>query len=467
MLRLNYVKISEINKQGIKTTHPLKIFFSGIGGSGVSAIACFMADKGHVVAGSDRAFDKNPNHPIYKILKSRGVAIVSQDGSGIDNSLEMAVFSTAIEHDQPEYLKAKTLNIPIKTRPEYLAEIISDFKTIAVAGTSGKSTISGMLAFLMQQLGLNPNFIGGGRVKQFKTETNPGNSITGDSDFLVIEACESDGTIVNYKPEHSIISNLELDHHFVDKTAGMFEALAKNTGGKVIVNADDNNLMKIFNNNQITFSIDSPSQYTACDIVYMPLSTDFSLNGTKFSLSLPGKYNLYNAVSCIAFLSETGVALKDIAEILHEFKGIERRFDIHLNTGRKLVIDNYAHNPHKISSLMQTVKNLKENICYIFQPHGFAPTRMMKAEYIAAFSKNLRNFDHLILLPIYYAGGTTSKDISSHDLAEGIKLNGKSVEVVEREEVLKRLDEWDNYIIFGARDETLSDFAEKIAEILG
>ena len=92
---------------------------------------------------------------------------------------------------------------------------------------------------------------------------------------------------------------------------------------------------------------------------------------------------------------------------------------------------------------------------------------MMKAEYIAAFSKNLRNFDHLILLPIYYAGGTTSKDISSHDLAEGIKLNGKSVEVVEREEVLKRLDEWDNYIIFGARDETLSDFAEKIAEILG
>lgn len=446
---------------------PLKIFFSGIGGSGVSAIACFMADKGHIVAGSDRAFDKNPNHPVYKILKSRGVSIVSQDGSGIDTSFNMAVFSTAVEHDQPEYLKAKAMNIPIKTRPEYLAEIISDFKTIAVAGTSGKSTTSGMLAFLMQQLGLNPNFIGGGRVKQFKTEKNPGNSITGDSDFLVIEACESDGTIVNYKPEHSIILNLELDHHFVDKTALMFEALAKNTRGKVIVNADDNNLMKIFNNNQITFSIDSPSQYTACDIVYMPLSTDFSLNGAKFSLSLPGKYNLYNAVSCIAFLSEIGIALKDIAEILHEFKGIERRFDIHLNTGRKLVIDDYAHNPHKISSLMQTVKNLRESICYIFQPHGFAPTRMMKAEYIDAFSKNLSDSDHLILLPIYYAGGTTSKDISSHDLAEGIRANQKSVEVVEREDILKRLDEWDNYVIFGARDETLSDFAKKIAEILG
>ncbi len=426
-----------------------------------------MADKGHVVAGSDRAFDKNPNHPVYKILKYRGVSIIPQDGSGIDSSVDIAVFSTAVEHDQPEYLKAKTLNIPIKTRPEYLAEIISDFKTIAVAGTSGKSTTSGMLAFLMHRLGLNPNFIGGGRVKQFKTETNPGNSSTGDSDFLVIEACESDGTIVNYKPEHSIISNLELDHHFVDKTAGMFEALAKNTRGKVIVNADDTNLMKISIKNPATFSIDNPSNYMASDITYKPLGTDFSLNGTKLSLSLPGKYNLYNAVSCIAFLSETGVALKDIAEILHEFKGIERRFDIHLNTGRKLVIDNYAHNPHKISSLMQTVKNLKENICYIFQPHGFAPTRMMKAEYIDAFSENLRAADHLILLPIYYAGGTTSKDISSHDLAEGIKVNGKSVEVAERGDILKRLDEWDNYVIFGARDETLSDFAKKIAEILG
>lgn len=450
----------------IKTTRPLKIFFSGIGGSGVSAIACFMADKGHLVAGSDRAFDKSPNHPVYKILKSRGVAIVSQDGNGIDKSFDMAVFSTAVEHDQPEYQKAKALNIPTKTRPEYLAEIISDFKTIAVAGTSGKSTTSGMLAFLMQRLGLNPNFIGGGRVKQFKTETNPGNSITGDSDFLIIEACESDGTIVNYKPEHSIISNLELDHHFVDKTAGMFKALAKNTGGKVIINADDKNLMNINIKNPVTFSIDNPSDCRAADVTYNPLSTDFCLSGIKFSLSLPGKYNLYNAVSCIAFLSETGIALKDTANVLHKFKGLERRFDIHLNNGKKLVIDDYAHNPHKISALMQTAKNLRESICYIFQPHGFAPTRMMKAEYITAFSENLRGSDHLILLPIYYAGGTTSKDISSRDLAEGIKANGKSVEVSGRKDILERLYEWDNYVVFGARDETLSDFAGMIAEKL-
>lgn len=445
----------------------MKIFFSGIGGSGVSAIAGFIADKGHKIIGSDRAFDRNPNHPVYKLLQSKQIVIVPQDGNGIDSSFDFAVFSTAVEPDQPEYVRAKALGIPIKTRPEHLAEIVLDFKTIAVAGTSGKSTTSGMLAFLMQKLGLNPNFIGGGRVKQFKTETNPGNSVTGDSGYLVIEACESDGTIVNYKPEHSIILNLDLDHHSVDKTAEMFETLGKNTASRVIINADDDNLTKINTQNAVTFSIDNPSKYKAENIVYAPFSTNFSLNGADFRLSIPGKYNLYNALSCIAILSEMGIPTKDIAGVLHEFKGIERRFDIHLNDGKRLVIDDYAHNPHKISSLMQTMKNIKENICYIFQPHGFAPTRMMKNEYIDVFAENLRDSDHLILLPIFYAGGTVSKDISSHDLADGIRAKGKSIEVVDnRKTILDRPDKWDNYVVFGARDETLSDFAKEIAATL-
>lgn len=452
----------------------MKIFFSGIGGSGVSAIAAFMADKGHIVFGSDRAFDKNPNHPAFKTLKAKGINIAPHDGTGIDMSFDFAVFSTAVEPGQPEYLKAKALGIPIKTRPEYLAEIVSEFKTIAVAGTSGKSTTSGMLAFLMKQLGLKPNFIGGGRVKQFKTETNPGNSITGASDTLVIEACESDGTIVNYKPEHSIILNLDLDHHSIEKTAGMFEILAANTSGKITVNADDDNLTaqkpevgsRKSKEKIMTFSINRPSHYKAENIIYKPFGTDFSVQGIKFKLSMPGSYNLYNALSCIALLSEIGIPLKKIADVLHEFKGIERRFDIHLNDDKKLVIDDYAHNPHKIAALMQTARNLRDSICYIFQPHGFAPTRMMKNEYIEAFAENLRASDHLILLPIFYAGGTVAKDISSKDLADGIMAKGKSAEVKDRNEVLKKLNEWDNYIVMGARDETLADFAREIASSL-
>jgi len=494
----------------------LKIFFSGIGGSGVSAIAGFMADKGHIVFGSDRAFDKDPGHPLQKIFQSMGITIVPQDGDGIDDTFDLAVFSTAVEPDKPEVIKAKSLRIPVKTRPEYLAGITDSFKTIAVAGTSGKSTTSGLLAFLMKRLGLGPNFLGGGRVKQFKSFSNPGNFITGHSDFLVIEACESDGTIVNYKPWHSIILNLDLDHHTIDKTAQMFEILMENTKGKIFVNADDKNLLKPINviepkislklsfrqvvsrnpvpcektldsrskdcgndktpeesNKQqpkssiITFSIHNPSHYKAEGITYHPFSTDFSVNGKRFSLSLPGEYNLYNTLSCIAFLSEIGISRDDIANVLPGFEGIERRFDIHLNEGERLVIDDYAHNPHKISSFMKTMKYQKEKICYIFQPHGFGPTRLMKKEYITAFAENLRDTDHLILLPIYYVGGTASKDISSQDLADGIRAFGKSVEVIQkREDIIKRVHDYKTYVVFGARDETLSDLAEAIAGAL-
>jgi UDP-N-acetylmuramate--alanine ligase len=445
---------------------PQKIFFSGIGGSGMSAIACFMADKGHMVAGSDRAFDQNPRHPVYRLLRSKGITIVPQDGSGIDSSFDLAVFSTAVEPDQPEVMKAKALGIPLRTRPEYLADIVKAFRTIAVAGTSGKSTTSGMLAFLMERLGLKPNFIGGGRVKQFMTEQNPGNSLTGDSDLLVMEACESDGTIVNYTPVHSIVLNLDLDHHPVETTAGMFSALIKNTPGMVIVNGDDRNLRGLTPKG-IRFSADQPSGFLAKDIIQKEFSTEFSVRSARFTLSIPGRHNLYNALPCIAFLHEIGIPLKDISSHLREFRGIERRFDIHLNDGKHLVIDDYAHNPHKISSLMETMKHMREAVCYIFQPHGFAPTRTMKKEYIEAFTQNLRDSDHLILLPIFYAGGTVSKDISSHDLVEEIRSRGRSAEVIERREtILDRMGEWDTCVIFGARDETLSDFAKSCAQVL-
>jgi UDP-N-acetylmuramate--alanine ligase len=445
-----------------------KIFFSGIGGSGMSALACFTADRGDVVTGSDRAFDQNPALPVFRMLRAKGIILVPQDGSGIDRSLDLAVFSTAVEPDRPEVIAARAVGIPAKTRPEYLADIVSEFSTVAVAGTSGKSTSAGMLAFLMERLGLKPSFIGGGRVKQFMSATNPGNSLTGNSHTLVIEACESDGTIVNYRPLHSIILNLDLDHHPVAVTAGMFRTLMENTTGKILLNADDPNLGKIAEGEAITFSIDKPSDYRATDIAYGSFCTDFSLGAVRFTLPLPGRYNLYNALSCIALLSEMKMPLQETSSMLREFTGIERRFDIHLNEGGRLVIDDYAHNPHKISSLMETVGRLRERVCYIFQPHGFAPTRMMKDEYIDAFTRGLRNSDHLILLPIFYAGGTAGRDISSDDLAAGIRNNGKDAEVVEkRDDVLEKIRGWEAVIVFGARDETLSEFAAKIAAVRG
>lgn len=446
----------------------MKIFFSGIGGSGVSAIAGFMVDRGHIVSGSDRLFDCCSDHPVRQRLEANNIRIVPQDGSGLDRDISVAVFSTAVEQSNPDYLKAKELGLLIKTRPEYLAEIVSSYQTFAIAGTSGKSTTSGMLAFLMHRLGMQPNFIGGGRVKQFRTQKNPGNYLAGSSDHLVIEACESDGSIVNYRPEHSVFLNLDLDHHSIAETGMMFEILSDNTAGIVLLNADDWNLKTCRIRDAVTFSIDNVSDYQAVAICHKPFETTFSLYDQQFTLSLPGRHNLYNALACLSLLAETGIALKEIAAVLPDFSGIERRFDIHLNNGKHFVIDDYAHNPHKIQSLMQTMQGISEKVCYIFQPHGFGPTRLMKDGYIRTFTEGLRDTDRLIVLPIYYAGGTAAKDISSDDLAAPIKAAGRdAIAFPYRDTVFEVLGDYNAYVVFGARDDTLSDLARSIAERLG
>ena len=335
----------------------------------MSALACFMSDKGHTVAGSDRAFDQDPSHPVAGLLRSKRISLVPQDGNGIDASFDLAVFSAAVEPDRPEVARAREIGVPARTRPELLADIVRDFETILVAGTSGKSTTSGMLAFLMERLGLAPNFIGGGRVKQFHDARDPGNSLSGRSRHLVMEACESDGSIVNYKPLHSVILNLDFDHHPVDTTAGMFRRLIQNTSGRIVLNRDDDNLKELGISDAVTFSMNSPSDFRAEDVVYGPFKTHFSVGGTAFRLSLPGRHNLSNALSCIATLNMMNIPLAGIASVLHEFEGIERRFDIVLDDGKHLVIDDYAHNPPQdLSADGNRLPYQRENMLHISAP---------------------------------------------------------------------------------------------------
>jgi UDP-N-acetylmuramate--alanine ligase len=446
---------------------PLRLFFSGIGGSGMSALASFMSDSGHEVRGSDRAFDRSPDHDLCRMLRAKGITIVPQDGSGITPELDLAVFSTAVEGDRPEVIRAQQMGIPMLTRPAFLAEIVKRFRTVAVAGTSGKSTTAGMIAFVMHRLGLQPNYIGGGRVTQFMSPSHPGNSLSGDSELLVVEACESDGTIVDYAPDTSLILNLDLDHHAVEETGRMFLSLVRNTARRIVVNADDDNLSRLPLTDTATFSIERQSAFRPDGVMLQPTGSDFSLQGISFHLSLPGKFNLYNALACIATLGLMQIPLGDIAPVLAEFTGIERRFTVHLDDGARLVIEDYAHNPHKISCLLETAAKMRERICYVFQPHGFGPTRMMRYEYVKVFADRLRREDHLVLLPIFYEGGTAAKDIASEDLTDGVVAAGKSAEAIHhRDALLEMTADWDAFVVFGARDESLTGLAKAIAAAL-
>lgn len=438
----------------------MNVHFSGIGGSGVSAIAGFMAKQGHRVSGSDRAFESHPSHPARIALLALGVTLYPQDGSAITAELDMLVTSTAVEADNPELVKAHALGIPVLTRPEHLCELVAQHQTIAVSGTSGKSTTSGLLAYAMRHLGLEPNFIGGGRVARFRDETHAGNFITGSSNTLVIEACESDGSIIHYQPRHTIVLNLDLDHHGIEETSAMFSALIAHTSGLVVINADDARLTPVTPKEAIGFSINATSKYQARDIALGPFGSEFTVGGQRYRLGIPGSYNILNALSAIALLCELGHSAAAIAGALAGFTGIGRRFEIHLNDGRHLVLDDYAHNPHKIAALMEAARRACKSVCYIFQPHGYAPTRLMKQGYIETFAHGLRPQDHLLLLPIFYAGGTVARDISSDDLAAGIP--GAEL-VPSRDELINMTGKWDGYIVMGARDETLSDLAARIA----
>jgi UDP-N-acetylmuramate--alanine ligase len=427
-------------------------------------LAAFLAAKGYTVWGSDRAFDKQPGHPAREPLERSGVRIVPQDGRGLDESFDLAVFSTAVEPDRPEAVRAKELRIPTLTRPELLARLMRAHRSIAVAGTSGKSTVSGLMAFLMERLGMGPNFLGGGRVKQLMEGGTPGNVLAGPSDFLVAEACESDGSIARFHPEHTLFLNLALDHHSVEHTAGLFRTLIANTGGTVLYNADDRALAALMPSGSVSFGIQEDARHQGRNVQLSPLGSTFRLHGHAFELGLPGLHNVLNALAALAMLAELGASLPDARPHLAEFQGLVRRFDIKLNDARGLVVDDYAHNPHKIEALMASTRDASPSACYVFQPHGFGPTRLMKEGYVRTFSRHLRRTDHLLILPIFFSGGTVSRDISSADLAEAVRAAGAPTQAVEdREDAVRIALEHHACVVFGARDETLSTLAEDIA----
>lgn len=453
----------EHSAPGSDTGNIQKIFFSGIAGSGVSALALFMALRGHVVSGSDRQFDSGAVNPLKSTLEAAGIRIFPQDGSGITNDLDLMVMSTAVEMDRPEVVRAREFGSRIMSRPEFLASLSINHKSIAIAGTSGKSSASGMLAYALRRLEAGPNYISGGKVKDFRSPENPGNVLSGESDWLVMEADESDGSIVNYSPFHSVIANLSLDHNPVDETAGMFRKLIQNTSGRVVLNADDPDVMKLNTGDALTYSIiDSSSDLKADGISMEGRKVSFTVNGQGFVITQPGLHNIYNALAAIAVLHIMGFELNRIADAIAPFSGIERRFDVHMDRDGQMVIDDYAHNPHKISALMHTIATLSDSACYIFQPHGFGPLKLMLKEYAETFSSQLRENDRLFILPVYYTGGTVKRSIGPEDLAElcgATALKSRDALISE----IQNMPPYNCYAVLGARDDSLGSLADKIA----
>ena len=449
-------------------------FFCGIGGSGMNALALFLKHKGHVVSGSDRQWDKNPDTPVFKMLQEKGILLFPQDGSGIDENVDCLVVSSAVEESVPDVAKALSLNIPVKKRAEILAESLQDSHVIAVGGTSGKTTVTGMTGHILHEAGVDPDVINGGIMLNYNHENLPGNVLFGKSPFSVIEADESDGSIALYKPAVAIVNNITLDHKPLPELRVLFADFVRKASVGAVLNADCPETAGLIslNANVLTYSLtDNDADLTAKDITPTENGVSFNLDGDIFTLNVPGRHNVSNALASIACADLLGVPRSQSKKALSFFSGIKRRLQYIGEKNGITVIDDFAHNPEKISATIETLKEKDGRLILIYQPHGFGPTKLLKNGLIHVFSKKTHGEDVIIFPEIYYAGGSAEKDISSADLVKELERAGKRVHfIADRKKIIKLVSSLakknDRIVVMGARDDTLTLFARDILNAL-
>ena len=449
------------------------VFFIGIAGTGMSAIAQWLAGNGKEVSGSDRYFQPDAFNDTREKLEALGIRCFLQNGEGITGDTDLVVVSTAVEDTVPEVQKAKQLNIPIIKRSELLALIAAGKKTIAVGGTSGKSTTCAMLFDILQFAGKEPGIISGAGLVSIMKEGRIGNAKAGRGEWLVIEADESDGSIVLYKPEIGVLLNVDKDHKEMDALMEIFAEFRKNTRQLFVVNLSHDSARTLSQNPSFDFSTDPafPAGYQATGFKQKGLAISFQINGVDFTLNTVGKHNMENALAASAVAAQLGVDLITSAKALKSYEGIYRRHQV---LGRKhgvWLIDDYAHNPVKCAVSMHACQAIAPKLIAWFQPHGFGPTKFLRHDFVAEIGRVLRPNDEIWMSEIFYAGGTASKDISAGDLINDLKTLGKPAFFAEDrnqflEMVRPHFTDDCVLLLMGARDPSLENFAKQIWEQL-
>jgi UDP-N-acetylmuramate--alanine ligase len=448
------------------------VFFIGVAGVGMSAIAQYLKGIGKKVSGSDRYFHADEFNKTREQLENEGIECFVQDGSGITEKTDLIVVSTAIEDTVFEVKKAKELGIPIIKRSELLAIIAESKKTIAVAGTSGKSTTSAMLYQILLDAKLNPRIISGAGLKSIIKTVKIGIAAFVKSDWLIIEADESDGSIVQYQPEIGLLLNIDKDHQEIEELQDLFTIFKNNTKGLFVVNQSNTLAKELSANAANDFGFETNiAGYSAENFQQNGLELTFEVKGQKFQMNSLGQHSVENATAAIAVANQIGVDLKTCAESLEKYEGIYRRHQILGKKNGVWVIDDYAHNPAKCAASIKACQPLAKKVIAWFQPHGYGPTRFLKDDFIKEISEALRPEDEIWMSEIFYAGGTAVKDISANDLIEGIKNTGKNAHFIEdRNNLLKALQpelkEGTLLLLMGARDPSLELFCKNIFENL-
>ncbi|HUW74578.1 MAG TPA: L,D-transpeptidase family protein [Methyloceanibacter sp.] len=459
------VLIASPEAQAIPDLYGGRFHYAGLGGSGMSAIAQFQAMTGGRVSGSDRAFDHGERADVRAQFEALGIEVFPQDGSGVGDDCAALVVSTAVEEQVPDFAVAKAQDVPVVHRSEMLAQFVARFRSIAVTGTSGKSTVTGMTFEVLRGAGRDPSVITGGDLPALQAEGLIGNAYAGESDLLVVEADESDGSLVRYAPAVGVILNLQRDHKEMDEVAAMFATL-RGRARETLVVGDDENLDQ-FGGGALRFGLSARAAVRGQDIVPGPYSSAFRVEDVKFEIPVPGLHNVMNALAAIAAARAVDVPLAEMAEPLSRFSGIGRRFQTVGCKGGIEVVDDFAHNAEKIAAAIRTAKLRGNRVLAIYQPHGYGPTRFLWQDFVRTFTSELSPDDRLWMLEVFYAGGTATRDFSAADIVDEIKARGTNAAFApSRDWLIERLaedaKEGDVILVMGARDPSLTTFAREI-----
>lgn len=442
-------------------------------------LAMIVQARGAVIEGSDRALDQGRTPEKFDWLRAHGVTLHPQDGSGVTRSDQTVVATGAIEETVPDIGAARRAGATIKTRPELLSELFNTAATsVGVAGTSGKSTITGMIAWILHQTGREPTVMNGAVMKNFADADHPfASALIGGPDVFVSEVDESDGSIAHYDPTVAVVSNISLDHKSMEELRDLFGGFTARATTAVL-NLDNPETAALAQTlpagKAITFGLgEEKADLSAHDLQPLPTGMRFRLiegwSEHDVALNVPGAHNVANALAALGATRALGVPTAEAVKALETFAGIRRRMEVVGTTGDITVIDDFAHNPDKIAATLKTLHAFDGRLLILFQPHGFGPLKLMKSEFIDGFAGLMREDDVLLMPePVYY-GGTTDRSVGSEDIASGVRAAGRQAEALATradcgDRIVAIAKPGDRIIVMGARDDTLSTFA---AELLG
>jgi UDP-N-acetylmuramate--alanine ligase len=451
-------------------------FFCGIGGSGMLPLAMIVAARGASVSGSDRSRDQGRSIEKFAWLGSQGIAFYPQDGSG-PKAGQILVASAAVEDSVPDVAAANALGLSRMTRADLNAALFNDADSaIGVGGTSGKSTVTGMIGWILESTGKKPTVMNGAVMRNFTDDDMPfASALVGEAATYVSEVDESDGSIALYRPDVAVVTNISLDHKSLAELHQLFGDFAAKARVAVI-NADDPESAPLLTgDNAVTFGFNEAATVRGSAFEALPDGCRFAVHAEdtayKVRLHMPGRHNAANALAAIAAAHAAGTTIAQAIEALADFAGLARRYEVLGQAGGVTVIDDFAHNPDKVSATLAAVAELPGRALLFFQPHGYGPLRQMGKELAASFAKGMRDGDKLLVCDPVYFGGTVDRSIGSESLvADIVAGGGDATHLTTRaacgSAMLDEAKAGDRILILGARDDTLTEFGRELLEKL-